>query len=58
MKKTIHLLLILEHIKMNTMSYYHDLRLKTDILLLLDLFQTFIDTYLKYYGLDRPLLLF
>ena len=37
---------------MNTMSYYHDLHLKTDILLLLDLFQTFIDTYLEYYGLD------
>ena len=42
----------MEHIKMNTMSYYHDLHLKTDILLLLDLFQRFIDTYLEYYGLD------
>ena len=37
---------------MNTMSDYHDLYLKTDILLLADLFQKIVSTYLDYYGLD------
>ena len=37
---------------MNTMDAYHDLYLKTDVLLLADLFEKFIKTCLDYYGLD------
>ena len=38
--------------KMNTMGDYHDLYLKTDVLLLADVFEKFINTCLEYYGLD------
>ena len=38
--------------KMNTMGDYHDLYLKTDVLLLADVFGKFIKTCLDYYGLD------
>ena len=38
--------------KMKTMEDYHDLYLKTDFLLLADVFEKFIDMCLKYYGLD------
>ena len=38
--------------KMNTMGDYHDLYLKTDVLLLSDAFEKFIKTCLDYYGLD------
>ena len=38
--------------KMNTMGDYHDLYLKTDVLLLADVFEKFIETCLNYYGLD------
>ena len=38
--------------KMNTMGDYHDLYLKTDVLLLSDVFEKFIKTCLDYYGLD------
>ena len=38
--------------KMNTMGDYHDLYLKTNVLLLADVFQKFINTCLEYYGLD------
>ena len=38
--------------KMNTMGNYHDLYLKTDVLLLADAFEKFIKTYLNYYKLD------
>ena len=38
--------------KTNTMSDYHDLYLKTDLLLLADVFEKFINRCLDYYGLD------
>ena len=38
--------------KMNTMGDYHDLYLKTDVLLLADVFEKFMKTCLDYYGLD------
>ena len=37
---------------MNTMGDYHDLCLKTDVLLLADIFEKFIDICVAYYGLD------
>ena len=37
---------------MNTMGDYHELYLKTDVLLLADVFETIIKTCLDYYGLD------
>ena len=37
---------------MKTFGEYHDLYLKCDVLLLCDVFEKFIDSYLKYYGLD------
>ena len=38
--------------KMNSMGDYHDLYLKTDLLLLTDVFEQFIKTCLDYYGLN------
>ena len=37
---------------MNTMGDYHDLYLKTDVILLTDVFEKFIKTCLYYYILD------
>ena len=37
---------------MNTMGDYHDLYLKTDVLLLPDVFEKFVSTYFDYFGLD------
>ena len=37
--------------KMNKIGDYHDLYLKTDVLLLADVFEKFISTCLEYYGL-------
>ena len=38
--------------KMNTMGDYHDHYLKTDVLLLADVFEKSINTCSDYYGLD------
>ena len=38
--------------KLNTMSDCHDLYLKTDVLLLVEVFEKFIEICLNYYGLD------
>ena len=38
--------------KMNTMGDYHNFYLKTDVLLLANVFEKFISTCLDYYGLD------
>ena len=38
--------------KMNRMGDYHDLYIKTDVLLLADIFGKFISTCLEYYELD------
>ena len=37
---------------MKTVGHYHNPYLKTDVLLLADVFERFIKTYLDYYGLD------
>ena len=37
---------------MKNMGNYHDHYLKKDVLLLVDVYKKFIDTCLKYYGLD------
>ena len=38
--------------KINTIGDYHDIYLKTDVLLFADVFERFINTCLEYYGLD------
>ena len=43
---------IWDKFNMKNMCDYHDHFLKKDVLLLADVFENFIDTYLKYYELD------
>ena len=43
---------IWEHFGIRTLGQYHDLYLRTDVLLLTDVFENFRDLCLKYYGLD------
>ena len=43
---------ISDRFKMKNMGNYHNHYLKKDVLLLADVFEKFIDTCLKYYGLD------
>ena len=43
---------IWDKFKMKNMGDYHDHYLKKDVLLLADVFEKFISTFLKYYGLD------
>ena len=43
---------IWDKFKMKNMGDYHDHYLKKDVLLLADVFEKFIDSCLKFYGLD------
>ena len=43
---------IWKHFDIQNMGEYHDLNLKTDVLLLTDVFENFRDMCLSYYGLD------
>ena len=43
---------IWDKLEMKNMGDYHDLYLKKDVLLLVDVFEKFIDTCLKYYELE------
>ena len=51
-KKYLHAVNVWDVFKVNTMGDYYDLYLKTDVLLLADVFEKFINTCLEYYGLD------
>ena len=51
-KKKIHAINAWNTFKRNTMADYHNLYLKTCVLLLADVFEKFINTYSEYYGLD------
>ena len=51
-KDYLHAVNVWIELKMNTTGDYHNLYLKTDLLLLTDAFEKFINTCLKYYGLD------
>ena len=51
-KDYLHAISAWDAFKTKTMGDYHDLYLKTDILLLADVFEKFIGLCLEYYGLD------
>ena len=51
-KKYLHAVDVWDVFKVNTMGDYYDLYLKTDVLLLADVFEKFINMCLEYYGLD------
>ena len=51
-KDYLHAAMVWNKFKMNIMGDYHDHYLKTDVSLLTDIFEKFINTSLKYYGLD------
>ena len=51
-KKYLHAVDVWNASKINTMGDYHDLYLKTDVLLLTDVFERLINTCLEYYELD------
>ena len=55
-KDYLHAINVQSAFEMNTMGNYHDIYLKTDVLLLTDVFKKFIDMCLKYYGLDPVVL--
>ena len=51
-KDYLHVTDVWNMLKRKTMGYYHNLYLKTDVLLLADVFEKFINTSLEYYALD------
>ena len=51
-KDDLHAINVWNVLKMNTVGNYHDLYMKTDVLLLADVFERFINTCLDYYGLE------
>ena len=51
-KDYLHTAKVWNKFKMNTMSDYHDHYLKTNVLLLTDVFEKFVNTCLKYHRLD------
>ena len=51
-KNYLHAINVWNMLKMNTMGDYQEFYLKTDVLLLADVFEKFINTCLKHYGLD------
>ena len=47
-----HALDVWNKFKMTSLGDYHDLYLKTEVLLLADVYEKFINRCLEYYGLD------
>ena len=48
----LHIINVWNTLKRKTMGDYHDIYLKTNVLLLADVFEKFINTCLEYFGLD------
>ena len=51
-KDYLHVANVWDEFQMKSLGNYHDLYIKTDVLLLTDVVEKFINTYLEYYGLD------